>query len=156
MSRPDRSRPHVWLALIAAGCLGFWFLPLGIDPRAHHALAIGLFMIAAWMVQVLDYGVTGILGCFLFWMSGVVKFETAFSGFADSTAWFLFGAMCIGLMAGKSGLARRMAYLVMRAIGHSYPRLFLGLIVSNFLLTLIVPSGIARVVIMAAIVLGLV
>ena len=44
----------------------------------------------------------------------------------------------------------------MRGIGHSYPRLLLGLIVSNFLLTAVVPSGIARVVIMAAIAMGLV
>jgi anion transporter len=89
-------------------------------------------------------------------MLGVAKFETAFSGFADTTAWFLFGAICFGTMAEKSGLARRLAYLVMRAVGHSYPRLLLGLIITNFLLTVIVPSGIARVVIMAAIVIGLV
>ena len=113
-------------------------------------------MIAAWMVQVLDHGVTGIIGCFLFWMLGVAKFETAFSGFADTTAWFLFGAVCFGLMVGKSGLARRLAFLVMRAVGPSYPRLLMGLIISNFLLTVIVPSGIARVVIMAAIAMGLV
>jgi sodium-dependent dicarboxylate transporter 2/3/5 len=144
------------LALLAAGAALFWFLPLGIDPRAHHALAIGMFMIAAWMVQALDHGVTGILGCFLFWTLGVAKFETAFSGFADATAWFLFGAVCFGMMVGKSGLARRLAYLVMRAVGHSYPRLLMGLIISNFLLTVIVPSGIARVVIMAAIAMGLV
>src|SRR5207247_7453987 len=61
-----------------------------------------------------------------------------------------------GLMASKSGLARRLAYLVMRAIGHSYPRLLLGLIISNFVMTAIVPSGIARVVIMAAVAIGLV
>src|SRR5206468_7872260 len=127
-----------------------------IDPRAHTALAIGAFMIACWMTQVLDLGIAGILGCFLFWMLGVARFEVAFSGFADSTPWFLFGAICFGLMGSKSGLARRLAYLVMRRIGHSYPRLLLGLIVSNFLLTAIVPSGIARVVIMAAIAMGLV
>ena len=144
------------LALLAAGAAAFWFLPTGIDPPAQHALAVGLFMIAAWMVPVLDHGVTGIIGCFLFWMLGVAKFETAFSGFADTSAWFLFGAVCFGMMAGKSGLARRLAYLVMRAVGHSYPRLLLGLIISNFLLTVIVPSGIARVVIMAAIAIGLV
>ena len=74
----------------------------------------------------------------------------------DTSAWFLFGAICFGLMGSKSGLARRLAYLVMRGIGHSYPRLLLGLIVSNFLLTAVVPSGIARVVIMAAIAMGLV
>lgn len=144
------------LVLLAAGSAAFWSLPLGIDPRAHRALAIGVFMIAAWMVHVLDHGVTGIVGCFLFWLLGVAKFETAFSGFADTTAWFLFGAICMGTMAGKSGLARRLAYLVMHTVGPSYPRLLLGLIITNFLLTVIVPSGIARVVIMAAIALGLV
>jgi anion transporter len=143
------------LALLAAGAIGFWYLPLGIAPEAHKALAVGLFMIAAWMTQVLDHGVTGILGCFLFWALGIAKFETAFSGFADTSAWFLFGAVCFGLMAGKSGLARRLAFGVLRAVGHSYPRLLLGLIISNFLLTPVVPSGIARVVIMAAIAMGL-
>ena len=149
-------RTAALLAALAAGAVGFWFLPLGIAPEAHKALAVGLFMIAAWMTQVLDHGVTGILGCFLFWMLGIARFETAFSGFADSSAWFLFGAVCFGLMVGRSGLARRLAFAVMRAVGHSYPRLLLGLIISNFLLTPIVPSGIARVVIMAAIAMGLV
>ncbi len=143
------------LAILAAGAVAFWFLPLGIAPQAHKALAVGLFMIAAWMTQVLDHGVSGILGCFLFWMLGIAKFETAFSGFADTSAWFLFGAVCFGLMVGKSGLARRLAFGVMRAVGHSYPRLLLGLIISNFLLTPVVPSGMARVVIMAAIAMGL-
>jgi anion transporter len=152
---PD-SRNLVVLALLAAGCLAFRLLPLGIEERAHSALAIGMFMIAMWMTQVLDHGVAGILGCFLFWMFGVARFETAFSGFADTSAWFLFGAICFGLMGSKSGLARRLAYVVMGSIGHSYPRLLLGLIVSNFLLTAMVPSGIARVVIMAAIAMGLV
>src|SRR6266516_1210656 len=144
------------LVLLASGAVVFWFLPLGMAPLAHKALAVGLFMIAACMTQVLDHGLSGILGCFLFWMFGVARFETAFSGFADTSPWFLFGAVCFGLMVAKSGLARRLAFVVMRAIGHSYPRLLLGLIISNFLLTPIVPSGIARVVIMAAIAMGLV
>ena len=149
-------RSLILLLAIAAACVGFRLLPLGIDPRAHSALAVGIFMIVSWMTQVLDHGIAGILGCFLFWMFGIVKFETAFSGFADTSAWFLFGAVCFGIMGSKSGLARRLAYLIMRGIGHSYPRLLLGLIVSNFLLTAVVPSGIARVVIMAAIAMGLV
>lgn len=152
---PD-ARAAAWLVAIGAVCAAFWFLPLPVDPRAHKALAVGAFMILAWMTQALDHGVTGIAGCFLFWMLGIVRFETAFSGFADTSAWFLFGAVCFGLMAGQSGLARRLAYLVMRALGHSYPRLLLGLILSDFLLTAVVPSGIARVVIMAAIAMGLV
>jgi anion transporter len=59
------------------------------------------------------------------------------------------------MMATKSGLARRLAYLVMRRVGTSYSRLLLGLILSSFLLTFLVPSGIACVVIMGAVALGL-
>lgn len=153
---PSEWRAFALLVALAAVAFLIKLLPLGIDPRAHSALAIGFFMIASWMTQVLDHGVAGILGCFLFWMFGVAPFGTAFSGFGDTSAWFLFGAICFGLMGSKSGLARRLAYLIMRGIGHSYPRLLLGLIVSNFLLTAVVPSGIARVVIMAAIAMGLV
>jgi Na+-transporting NADH:ubiquinone oxidoreductase subunit NqrB len=44
----------------------------------------------------------------------------------------------------------------MLRVGTTYSRILLGLIVTDFLLTLVVPSGIARIMIMAAIALGLV
>ena len=59
-------------------------------------------------------------------------------------------------MATKSGLARRLAFMIMRGIVHTYKRLLLGIVVADFLLTFIVPSGIARVVIMSAVATGLV
>lgn len=157
---PTPGRTPLGVALAVAMTLGLpaaiWFAPLGIEPHAQHALAIASFMIGAWMTHSLDHGIAGIIGCYLFWMSGTVKFQSAFGGFAETTPWFLFGAILFGLMATKSGLARRMAYWVMRGVGHTYPRLLLGLILSDFLLTILVPSGIARVVIMAAIAMGLI
>lgn len=133
-----------------------WFAPLNLDLTVKRALAITSFMIIAWITEAMAHALTGMIGCFLFWALKVVRFEVAFSGFADETAWFLFGAILFGMMATKSGLARRLAYLVMLRIGNTYPRLLLGLILSDFLLTFLVPSGIARVVIMAAIAIGLV
>jgi solute carrier family 13 (sodium-dependent dicarboxylate transporter), member 2/3/5 len=133
----------------------FWFAPLPIGPVTQHALAITLFMLLAWITEAVDHAVAGLIGCFLFWALGVVHFDVAFSGFANDTAWFLFGATLMGVMASKSGLARRIAYHVMLRFGTTYSRILLGLIVTDFLLTLIVPSGIARIVIMAAIALGL-
>src|SRR5258706_9472154 len=127
-----------------------WFAPLNLDPTIKHALAIASFMIIAWITEALAHALTGLIGCFLFWALKVVKFDVAFGGFADETPWFLFGAILFGMMATKSGLARRLAYLVMLRVGNTYSRLFLGLILSDFLLTFLVPSGIARVVIMAA------
>ncbi len=133
-----------------------WFLPLGLDPKVQHAIAVSLFMIVSWMTHALDHALAGLIGCFAAWALGVVKFETAFSGFSNTTPWFLFGAILFGMMAAKTGLARRIAYLVMLRVGNTYSRILLGLIVSDFLLTFIAPSGIARVVIMATIALGLI
>ena len=135
--------------------VALWFAPLSLEPRVQHALAITSFMIVAWITEALDHALTGLIGCYLFWALGVVKIDTAFSGFADDTPWFLFGAVLFGGMAMKSGLARRLAYLVMLHVGNTYSRLLLGIIISDFLLTFLVPSGMARVVIMAAVALGL-
>jgi sodium-dependent dicarboxylate transporter 2/3/5 len=136
--------------------LAIWFAPLGLDPRIQKALAITAFMIGSWITHAQDVAISGLMGLYLFWVTGVAPFGEAFHGFATTTPWFLFGAILFGLMATKSGLARRLAFLVMRGIGHTYARLLLGVIIADFLLTFIVPSGIARVVIMAAIAMGLV
>jgi anion transporter len=156
---PESPRRHdaklVPLVIAALVAVAVWWLPLGLSPSIQHTFAIATFMVLAWITHALDLAVAGFIGCYAFWALGVVPFDMAFSGFADSTPWFLFGAMLFGSMAAKSGLARRLAYKVMRTVGHSYSRLLLGLILSDFLLTFIVPSGIARVVIMASVALGL-
>jgi sodium-dependent dicarboxylate transporter 2/3/5 len=132
-----------------------WFAPLRLEPTAKHALAVSSFMIIAWISEALPVAITGLFGCYFFWIFKIVRLESAFSGFTDSTTWFLFGASLMGIMATKSGLARRLAYLVLRRVGASYSRLLLGLILTSFLLTFLVPSGMACVIIMAAVALGL-
>ena len=143
-----------FIVVIAVPVL-IWFAPFNFDPTARHALAVAAFMIVAWIAEPIPHALTGLIGCYLFWVLKIVKFESAFSGFADQTAWFLFGAGLFGMMATKTGLARRLAYLIIQRVGTSYSRLLLGIILTSFLLTFLVPSGIACVVIMASVALGL-
>lgn len=153
---PVRSARTVMGGILALAVpLGIWFAPLHIDATPKHALAISSFMIIAWISEVMPLAVAGLAGCYLFWILGVAKFEMAFSGLVDQTPWFLFGAGLFGMMATKTGLARRFAYMVLRKAGTSYSGILLGLILTSFLLTLLVPSGIACVVIMATVALGL-
>ena len=144
-----------WTALITVPLIT-WFLPVAVEPRALHAFALMSFVLIGWMTQVLEPAIVGLVGIYLAWALGVVPFNVAFAGFSNNTPWFLYGAMLFGAMAGKSGLPRRLAFIVMRRIGSTYPRLLLGLIVSDFLLTLMVPSGIARVVLMAAVAIAVI
>ena len=141
------------LCIIVPLCI--WFAPLTVEPVTRHAFAIIGFMVTAWITRAMDYALAGLIGCFLFWALHVVRFPVAFGGFANDTPWFLFGALLLGVVATRSGIARRLAYFIMLKVGVTYPRILLGLIVTDFLLTFIVPSGIARVVIMASIALGL-
>ena len=133
-----------------------WFVPSGLDPRPQHALALMSFALIGWMAHILEPAIIGLIGIYLAWALGVVPFPVAFGGFVNTTPWFLFGAMLFGTMTAKSGLGRRLAYTVMKRFGSTYPRLLLGLIVSDFLLTILVPSGVARVAIMGAVALGVV
>ncbi len=98
----------------------------------------------------MDYAGHGLCACgarglLSVWALGVVRFPVAFSGFANDTAWFLFGALLLGVIATRSGVARRLAYFIMLRVGITYPRILLGLILTDFLLTFVVPSGIALV-----------
>jgi len=153
-------RPPAWIVnagrtLAVLLPIVVWLLPLNLDRAAQGAFAISSGIITAWIFQAYDHAIVGLIGCYLFWVLNIVDFRTAFHGFSNTTPWFLFGAMLFGMMATKSGLAKRLAFMVMRAVGHSYSRLLLGVILSDFLLTFLVPSGIARVVLMAAVALGL-
>ena len=128
--------------------------PVHASPQASKALAVAAFMIVLFATEAVDHAIAGFFGLFLFWALEVVPFEEAFSGFAAETPWFLMGAMLIGAMADRSGLARRLAYSVTARVGGSYSRLILGFILVDFFLTFLVPSGIARVTILGTIAVG--
>jgi sodium-dependent dicarboxylate transporter 2/3/5 len=142
--------------LCIAVSVSVFFLPMQVSPAASKALAISVGMVLFWIFSPIHHSVTGIAGCFLYWATGAVNFETAFSGFSQDTPWFLFGAIILGAMAAQTGVARRLAYSVMSVVGVSYAQILLGVIIVDFLMTFIVPSGTARVVILASICLGIV
>ena len=147
-------RVYIGRVLCVIVPLILWFAPLDIEATTKHGLAITSFMLLAWITEAMDYALAGLIGCYLYWALKVAPFNVAFGGFATDTPWFLFGAILFGTMVTKSGLARRVAFLVTQRVGNTYSGILLGLIITDFLLTFIVPSGVARIVIMAAVALG--
>jgi anion transporter len=98
-----------------------------------------------------------LIGCLLFWALGVASRDTSFSGFVNNdTPWFLFGAILLGVAANKTGIPQRVGAFVVTRVGSSYSQLLLGVIITSFVLTPVVPSGSARIVIMAAMAIGII
>ena len=152
LKRVRRSVPILVVVLVP---IALWFAPLPLELKAHHAVAVCSFLILAWITHVIDHGIAGLIGCYLFWALGIVRFDVAFSGFANDSAWFALAAMLFGIMGGKSGLARRLASRIILRIGISHSRILLAVILADYLLTFLIPNGLARVVILAPVVIGL-
>src|SRR5450759_5523350 len=161
-SEPGPAKPAfstkslIGLVLGPVLAIAIWVAPLSLDPKAKHAMAITALMVIYWALEPIDHGLTALLGCYLFWALGIVKFETAFAGFTDNTPWFLFGAMLMGEAASRSGLAHRIGYGVMRVIGTSYRRLLFSMITFVLILNFLVPSGLAQITIVGPIAVGIV
>jgi anion transporter len=136
--------------------VAIWFAPLALDPRAKHALAVVAFMIVYWVAEPIDHGLTAIAGCFLFWALNIAEFEVAFSGFANSTPWFLYGGLLMGEAAAVTGLARRIGYSIIRLVGSSYSRILMSVILVVVTLNFLIPSGMAQVAVLAPILMGIV
>ena len=144
----------VGMALGPILAIAIWFAPLALEAKARHAIAIVALMVVYWALEPIDHGLPALLGCYLFWALGIVKFDTAFSGFTDNTPWFLFGAMIMGEAASRTGLASRIGYIVMGLIGTSYAKLLLSVIVLVLILNFLVPSGMAQLAIIAPMIVG--
>ena len=126
---PLKPAPAADIAIPGVGSLGFllcvlvplavWFAPLGLAPQTQHGLAIVCFMVVAWMTQAMEFALAGFVGCFLFWALGVVRFNVAFSGFANDTPWFLFAALLLG--ASPASRALRAGSPIRSCCGSSRP-----------------------------------
>lgn len=134
--------------------LAIWFAPLPLPADAKATFAIAAFMILSWMTEVMEYSAAGLLGLLLFWVFAVAEPEIVFSGFVSEASWFYLGAVLIGAMATKSGIPQRVGNFVISRIGMTYSRFLLGLIIINFLLTFLVPSGAVVLIVTASIALG--
>jgi anion transporter len=148
-----KSNAGLLLGPLAAAFI--WLIPTGLEPVQQKALAITAFMIVYWIAEPIDHGLTALIGIYLFWALQVAKFPVAFSGFVNSTTWFLFSSLLMAEAAAHTGLAKRVGFLFMSRVGSSTCQILTGLLSLSFVLTLFVPSGMGRIAILAPLAAGI-
>ncbi|HME44482.1 MAG TPA: SLC13 family permease [Syntrophorhabdales bacterium] len=154
-ARPDVKRFLCVLLSVLLGLVAYWG-PFASSPTASKALGVTIFMLVMFITEPIPLGVTGLLGCWLFWIWVRVPAGKAFIGFTNDAPWFVFGALLLGIMAETTGLARRLAYNLICRLGSNYSVILVGMMVLNFLLTFLVPSGVARVTLLCTISIGMI
>ncbi len=119
--------------------------PQGLTPAGQRVLSIAILSIGFWSTEVLPMGVTGMIVIILLVISKSVSgFQEALYGFAQPVAYFLIGVLTIGLAVLKSGLAERIAHRFLQTCNGNPRKLYVQLVASFPLLTLILPSATTR------------
>ena len=126
-------------ALMAAPC------PTGLSLAGQRVLAVAVLAIGLWCTDVIPAAVTGLLVVIALTLSGGVPgLGEALVGFAEPVAYFLIGVLTLGLAVSHSGLAERVALFFLRHCQGSSRALYLHLLLSFPLLTLLLPSATTR------------
>jgi sodium-dependent dicarboxylate transporter 2/3/5 len=133
-------------------------LPIGgLSPQGQGVLATLAAAVIVWITGPIPMGYAAVLAMIVPWFLGYVPAEVAFSGFAGTTFWLLFAALGMGYCVQASGLARRLALLVLLAIGKpTYRRVLLAVVAITLALSYLIPSGLAKMVTVLALFMPLV
>lgn len=119
--------------------------PTGLSPAGQRVLAVAVLAIGLWCTDVIPAAVTGLLVVIALTLSGGVPgLGAALVGFAEPVAYFLIGVLTIGLAVSRSGLAERVALFFLHRCQGSARALYLQLLLSFPLLTLLLPSATTR------------
>jgi len=136
--------------------LGIALLPSfeGLDRGNQLVLAVVAITLIFLVFEVLPWAVTSILGLALFMAVGV-KVDVALSGFAGKPFWLVLGVLFYGRAMEKTGLAKRVSYLILGLFRPSYASILLSFTAIGFVLALGIPSITVRVAIVVPVALAL-
>lgn len=98
-------------------------------------LCILAFMVVMLLTHKLPYGVTGMICCVLFVLTGVADLKTAFSGLSSSTTLMIAPMIVVASAIGKTSLVRRLRGMMNKLEGKSGIFLVLALCVLTIALS---------------------
>ncbi|MDL2209326.1 anion permease [Desulfovibrio sp. OttesenSCG-928-O18] len=118
-------------------------------------LAVTLWAVIAWAAEILPSAIIAAILTFLYALF-ITKPAVAFSSWGTFLPWMCFSALIIAQVLNRTGLGKRIALHCMLLMGSSFTKTMVGLMFSGVILTLLVPSGLARTIIYVAIAQGLI
>ena len=123
-----------------------WFMPVpaGLKPQAWHMFAIFVATIIGFILHPIPIGGVALIAVGLTGFLKVLKPGEALSGFGNATIWLIVGAYMFAKGFIKTGLGRRIAYVIMSKIATSSLKLGYSLAITDFIVSPATPSNTAR------------
>lgn len=126
--------------------LVLWLIPgpEGVKPAAWNLLAVFAATIAACILQPVAMGTASIIGLTTVVLVGVLTPGQALEGFSNTVIWLIVSAFMFSRGFIKTGLGRRIAFILMRRFGDSSLKLAYTMAATDFIVAPFTPSNTAR------------
>src|SRR6266567_9190 len=124
--------------------------PEGLNANQWHYFAVFAAVITGLVLESIPVGAVGLIGLTFAAVMGYVESDPnksirwALSGFAESTVWLIVGAFVFAIGYRKSGLGKRIALLLVRALGRRTLGLGYAVMFADLILAPATPSNTAR------------
>lgn len=119
--------------------------PDGLSAEGQRVLAVIVLAIGLWGFETLSPGVTGVVAIMaLVFTHAVPSIREGLAGFADPIAYFLIGVLTMSVAVARSGLAERVAHLLLARGRGRAGALYVHLLLALPPLALLLPSATTR------------
>lgn len=136
---------YLQIFIFAFGAL-IWFspVPTGLEPQAWHLFAIFISAIFAVILKAMPIFTSSILALSVSVLSGTLTTKQAYSGFSEGFILLIIVAFLIARGVIKSGLGKRIAFLIIKRFGKSSLGLAYSIIAADMFISPAFPSNTAR------------
>ena len=134
-----------WIITLAAGLI-VWFLPVptGVKPLAWKLFAVFIATILGFILQPISMGAMALLSLTVTGFLGLASMNELLSGFSNSTIWLIVSAFLLSRGFSKTGLGRRISYILIRTFGNNTLKLGYAIMASEYVFSPATPSTAAR------------
>ena len=141
------------IALAIAAYIVYWPYAIDDDPSYYHAAALLVVAITFWSTHKLPEHVTALILMLGAVLLSVSPPSTAFSGFGSGGTWLTFGGLIIGAAISNTALDKRIVDTILQRIKLGYGGTIAALMLLSFVLAIIIPSTIPRILLLMPIAL---
>jgi DASS family divalent anion:Na+ symporter len=145
MSQNGINKHYLQILVFAIG-ITLWFYPTpeGLQTQAWHLFAIFISAIFAVILKAMPIFTSSIIALATAVLTGTLTTKQAYSGFSEDFILLIIVAFLIARGVIKSGLGKRIAYLIIQRFGKSSLGLAYSIIAADMFISPAFPSNTAR------------
>lgn len=123
-----------------------WFIPTpsGLETQAWHLFAIFITAIFAVIINAMPIFTSSIIALAAVVLTGTLTTKQAYSGFSEDFILLIIVAFLIARGVIKSGLGKRIAFLIIKKFGTSSLKLGYSVVAADMFISPAFPSNTAR------------